>query len=252
MSRYNHEDEGEAKRVPAVLAVGIKNMLRRSFDRIDKYVGLVQGLVFCLVACGDVSSDSRLFHGMLRTRSDAGARCSGVLVRLPEDTPSDPALVLTNGHCIAEQRNEEGPEYLEPNEIMVDEELSRGLIISLALPASTETNNSNEYVFIESRATQVIFASMTQTDISLFELDTSFEDIHRKYGVQLRTVSNERLDKSRSYFKKVSRKYLKTRCTFSPGLSWDCVCGSGDLTRPHRIVICRLLTLYPSCHRRLA
>lgn len=95
--------------------------------------------------------------------------CSGSLVRTPLSKPTDPALVLTNGHCY------EGG-FIQPGQVVTHQESSRQMNLFTAANPNSGTATL--------RATQVLYATMTKTDITLYELDQTFTEIQSRYGVE--------------------------------------------------------------------
>jgi V8-like Glu-specific endopeptidase len=85
--------------------------------------------------------------------------CSGSLISSPETQPTDPALVLTNGHC-ASQRPAPGT----------------------ATTGIPETHtafvmNANGEPLLRAHTTRLEYATMTGTDVAVYRLDVSYADI---------------------------------------------------------------------------
>ncbi|MEU6125016.1 serine protease [Streptomyces sp. NPDC047123] len=95
------------------------------------------------------------------------SNCSGSVVRTPQSRPGDPALVLTNGHCM-----ETG--FPAAGEVIVDQPSTRTfkLLDAKANEVGTLT------------ASKVSYATMTDTDITLYQLTSSYRDITKKYGIK--------------------------------------------------------------------
>jgi hypothetical protein len=93
--------------------------------------------------------------------------CSGSVVRVPGSQPGDPALVLSNGHCL-----ESG--FPAPGEVVVDKPSSRRFTLLDASGGNLATL----------RASKIAYATMTDTDMSLYELPSTYRDIESKYGVK--------------------------------------------------------------------
>jgi hypothetical protein len=100
------------------------------------------------------------------------SNCSGSLVRMPNSTDQDNALVLSNGHCLTTGMP-------EPGEVVLDEPSSRSFTLLNASAGRLGTL----------RATKVVYATMTDTDVSLYELNTTYASIRSRYGVNALTVS---------------------------------------------------------------
>ena len=83
------------------------------------------------------------------------SNCSGSVVRMPASEPDDPALVLSNGHCI-----ESG--FPAAGEVIVDQPSSRSFSLLNSAGSRVATL----------RASKIAYATMTDTDISLYQLTT--------------------------------------------------------------------------------
>lgn len=101
------------------------------------------------------------------------SNCSGSVVRLPNSADSDPALVMTNGHCL-----ETG--FPEPGEVIVGQSSSRtfGLLNSSATRVGTL------------RASKVVYSTMTDTDVTLYQLTTTYAQIKSSYGISALTLQD--------------------------------------------------------------
>ncbi|MFF3247980.1 serine protease [Streptomyces sp. NPDC002870] len=95
------------------------------------------------------------------------SNCSGSVVRMPASEPDDPALVLSNGHCI-----ESG--FPAAGEVIVDQPSSRsfGLLNSAGTRVATL------------RAGKIAYATMTDTDVSLYQLTSTYQQIQSRYGIK--------------------------------------------------------------------
>ncbi|WP_406440028.1 serine protease [Streptomyces sp. NBC_00631] len=100
------------------------------------------------------------------------SNCSGSVIRFPNSADSDPALVLTNGHCL-----ETG--FPEPGEVITGQSSSRtfGLLNSSGTRVATL------------RANQVVYSTMTDTDITIYRTTTTYAAIKSSYGISPLTVS---------------------------------------------------------------
>ncbi|MEU9398480.1 serine protease [Streptomyces sp. NPDC048242] len=101
------------------------------------------------------------------------SNCSGSVVRLPNSADTDPALVLTNGHCL-----ETG--FPEPGEVITGQSSSRtfGLLNSAGTKVATL------------RANQVVYSTMTDTDVTLYRLTTTYAAIKSSYGINALTLND--------------------------------------------------------------
>ncbi|HVV12313.1 trypsin-like peptidase domain-containing protein [Amycolatopsis sp.] len=98
--------------------------------------------------------------------------CSGSLVRLPGSRDTDPALAMTNGHC-----DENG--MLEPGEVITGQPSRRTMELLGANGAHIGTL----------RATEILYATMTDTDVLVYRLDSSYRQIARETGGKPRTLA---------------------------------------------------------------
>ncbi|MEU6319672.1 serine protease [Streptomyces sp. NPDC047009] len=99
------------------------------------------------------------------------SNCSGSVIRFPNSADSDPALVLTNGHCL-----ETG--FPNPGEVIVDQASSRsfGLLNSSGTKVATL------------RASKVAYSTMTDTDVTIYQLTRTYAQIKSSYGIGALTV----------------------------------------------------------------
>ncbi|GIG58786.1 hypothetical protein Lfu02_31580 [Longispora fulva] len=98
--------------------------------------------------------------------------CSASLVRFPSSVDTDRALMLTNGHCY--------------------EGSMPGAGVVLQNKASTRSGtllNDAGTALGTLQADKLIYATMTGTDVSLYQLTTTFASIKTSYGVTAMTVS---------------------------------------------------------------
>ncbi|WP_414168102.1 trypsin-like peptidase domain-containing protein [Streptoverticillium reticulum] len=100
------------------------------------------------------------------------SNCSGSVVRMPSSADNDPALVMTNGHCL-----ETG--MPDPGTVITDQPSSRtfGLLNSSAGKVATL------------HATKVAYSTMTDTDVTLYELNTTYAQIKQQYGIDALSLS---------------------------------------------------------------
>ncbi|MDH6126774.1 serine protease [Kitasatospora sp. GP82] len=98
--------------------------------------------------------------------------CSGSLVRMPDSAAADPALILTNGHCLETGMPAAG-------EVIVDQPSSRSFTLL----------NSTGGRLGTLRATKVVYSTMTDTDVTFYQLNTSYASIKSRYGVSPLTMS---------------------------------------------------------------
>lgn len=103
------------------------------------------------------------------------SNCSGSVVRMPASEDDDPALVMTNGHCLTAG-------FPEPGEVIVDEPSSRtfGLLNSAGTSVGTL------------RASKIAYGTMTDTDVALYQLTTTYAQIKSTYGINALVLNDTR------------------------------------------------------------
>jgi len=94
------------------------------------------------------------------------SNCSGSLVRTPSAASSDPALVLTNGHCYEGGMPSAG-------QVITNRASSRSF---------TLLNPSGQGSLGTLRANRMLYATMTDTDVTLYRLNRSYASIQQAYG----------------------------------------------------------------------
>lgn len=97
--------------------------------------------------------------------------CSGSLVRFEQSKDTDPAMVMSNGHCVSM-----GPfgGFIKPGQALVNKPAKRAFQF-----LNHDGSLSGKMV----NSTQILYATMTGTDVSLYELDMTFGQIKAKYDV---------------------------------------------------------------------
>ncbi|MEU5926322.1 trypsin-like serine protease [Streptomyces antimycoticus] len=86
--------------------------------------------------------------------------CVGSVVRIATSRPQDPALVLTNGHCVEGQRP-------APGTAIVDQPADREAYIA----------DHQGYPQTTARTKRLVYATMTGTDIALYRLDKTYKQL---------------------------------------------------------------------------
>ncbi|MGI5151514.1 trypsin-like serine protease [Plantactinospora sp. CA-294935] len=86
--------------------------------------------------------------------------CVGSVVRTPASRPRDPALMLTNGHCVQGERP-------APGIALVDQPADREVAIA----------DRQGYPQTTARANRLVYATMTGTDIALYRLDKTYAQL---------------------------------------------------------------------------
>lgn len=134
--------------------------------------GLVTAGVTPAAAAPDTSSATRVkavdFAGTV-----ALSNCSGSVVRMPNSADSDPAFVLSNGHCLETGMPGAG-------QVVVDRASTRSF---------TLLNSSGSGVGTL-RATKIAYATMTDTDVSLYQLSSTYAQIQQTYGIKALQLSD--------------------------------------------------------------
>ncbi|MGW4646518.1 S1 family peptidase [Kitasatospora sp. NPDC004289] len=100
------------------------------------------------------------------------SNCSGSLVRLPNSQAGDPALILSNGHCLDTGMPTAG-------QVLVNRSSSR--TFSLLNSAGTKVATL--------RASKMVYGTMTDTDVSIYQLNTTYAAIKSSYNISPLTVS---------------------------------------------------------------
>ncbi|MDQ0992780.1 serine protease [Streptomyces sp. V3I7] len=125
----------------------------------------------------DSSAPARAAAPSLKAVNFAGtvslSNCSGSVIRFPNSVDSDPALVMTNGHCL-----ETG--FPQPGQVIVNQPSSRsfGLLNASATRVGTL------------RASKVVYSTMTDTDVTLYQLTTTYAQIKSTYGINALTLND--------------------------------------------------------------
>lgn len=86
--------------------------------------------------------------------------CMGSVVRMPDATPRDPALLLTNGHCVQGTKP-------APGKALTDQ------------PAKFEADIADHdgYPQASANATRLVYATMTGTDVAIYRLDKTYAQL---------------------------------------------------------------------------
>jgi hypothetical protein len=97
--------------------------------------------------------------------------CSGSLVRFEDSLDSDQAMILSNGHCVS---------MIKPGVVLSNQNASRtfDILSSTASKLGKVT------------ATKLLYATMTKTDMSLYLLKETYQDILNKYDTKALTLAS--------------------------------------------------------------
>lgn len=98
--------------------------------------------------------------------------CSGSLVRLQGTKDTDSALILTAGHCYEGSNPSPGRVYHH-----------------LASDRSFDLYDSEQNLAGELHATELLYATMTKTDLAIYRLKETYSQIKSKFGIRPFTIS---------------------------------------------------------------
>lgn len=116
------------------------------------------------------------FEGIVKLNN-----CSGSLVRFETSKDTDLALVMTNGHCL-----ELG--MPKPGKVVTKRQSERAFRLM----------NSEGNVQVTLRATEIVYSSMTKTDITIYKLGETYADILSKHGIRPFTLAKDHPTKNTS------------------------------------------------------
>ena len=85
--------------------------------------------------------------------------CSASVVRTASSRPDDPALLLTNGHCVPERPAAGDAVVDQPDDSLV------------------EVMDRTGYTGATARTTRLLYATMTGTDVALYRLDKTYAQL---------------------------------------------------------------------------
>ncbi|MFC4499869.1 MULTISPECIES: S1 family peptidase [Streptomyces] len=129
------------------------------------------------VAAPAAKADTKAAAPTLQAVSLAGtvalSNCSGSVIRFPNSLDTDPALVLSNGHCLTSG-------FLDPGEVVTNQTSTRtfGLLNSAGTRVATLS------------ASKLAYATMTDTDVSIYQLTRTYASIQSSYGISALTVQD--------------------------------------------------------------
>jgi hypothetical protein len=109
------------------------------------------------------------FEGIVKLNN-----CSGSLFRYETSKDSDPALIMTNGHCL------EGG-MPKPGTVVTNRESNRTFRLYGASGKVQATLGAKE----------IVYSTMTKTDITIYKLEESYADIMDRYGVRALVLAKE-------------------------------------------------------------
>jgi Trypsin-like peptidase domain len=141
-------------------------LLRRALKSVLLTGALITGVISASPATADVSINAVDFTGIV-----ALSNCSGAVVRTAASQPSDPALVMSNGHCV---------KFFAAGEVLVNQPSSR----TFTLLDSTGTRSLGTL-----RATRLAYGTMTKTDVSFYQLSITYAQLQNNFGSRALTLS---------------------------------------------------------------
>lgn len=103
------------------------------------------------------------------------SNCSGSVFRLPNAADDDPALVLTNGHCIE-------PGMPDPGQVITDQPSDRTFQL-LSEDGQSELGTLT--------ANRLVYATMTDTDVAIYRLTLTYAELRAKYGEDALPLSDQ-------------------------------------------------------------
>lgn len=118
-------------------------------------------------------ADDYDFEGIIKLNN-----CSGSLIRFSGQPMTSKAIVLTNGHCYSKGMF---GGMIQPNEVIYNKAQARDMKIF-----------NKAMKLFPVKATKVLYATMTNTDIALYELSESYETILSKYKIESFTLDSVR------------------------------------------------------------
>lgn len=102
------------------------------------------------------------------------SNCSGSLIRLENSRDTDKGLILTNGHCLETGMPQPGTfVYGKPSSRWFNLYNSNGRVGRLT-------------------ANQIIYSTMTKTDMSIYKVNETYQEILAKYNVRPLTLSSQK------------------------------------------------------------
>ncbi|MFN8370775.1 MAG: serine protease [Bacteriovoracaceae bacterium] len=106
------------------------------------------------------------------------SNCSGSLIQFEEQGNDAKAIVLTNGHCVSK-----GPfgGFISPGEVLTNKKVN----------VKMKVFKNREKLF-PITAVKIVYATMTDTDIALYELNETYEQILARTGVTPLVLSLEK------------------------------------------------------------
>lgn len=105
------------------------------------------------------------------------SNCSGALIKFEGMSEDKKAVIMTNGHCV----DLPGGAFLKPGEVLVNKPVKRTVGI---FDVKMKLNKVS--------TTRFLFATMTDTDAALYELELTYRQIKDKFDIDPLTLSSKR------------------------------------------------------------
>ncbi len=109
------------------------------------------------------AEEAPLFEGIVKL-----SNCSGSLIIFEGQPTDQKALVMTNGHCLGLPGG-----FLKPGQVIVNQAVNRSMKV---YDAKMKLHNI--------KATKIVYGTMTNTDVALYELDATYNQILAAAGVR--------------------------------------------------------------------
>jgi len=116
----------------------------------------------------EVEAQKYDFEGIVKLNN-----CSGSLVILENQPLSSKAMVMTNGHCLGFK------DFLKPGQVLQNYAVTRAMSVY-----------DKDFKLHPLRATKVLYATMTNTDLTLYELSESYDDIFKRTNISPLTIES--------------------------------------------------------------
>lgn len=104
------------------------------------------------------------------------SNCSGALIKFEGAPETNKAVIMTNGHCA----DLPGGVFIAPGEVLVNKKVRRTVAIF-------DKNDKLHRV----TTTQFLFATMTDTDVSIYELELTYKQIKDQFDIEPFALSSK-------------------------------------------------------------
>ncbi len=105
------------------------------------------------------------------------SNCSGSLIKLDGAPETNKALMMTNGHC----SDLLGGRFLNPGEVLTNKPVKRTVAI---FDKSAKLHRV--------QTTKFVYATMTKTDMAIYELSLSYKEIKDQFGIEPLSLAKTR------------------------------------------------------------